>query len=91
MLRGGPQTGTSRVFAPICSRKTSNDSGIATRRSKAVVDADCQAGNRLAVTPFFFLNGHAISGAVGLEQFIQIIDAVLKEWAPPASDKASAK
>jgi len=54
-------------------------------RFKPAVDADRQEGNRLGVdgTPFFFINGHAISGAVGLADFKRLIDAAIKEAAPP--------
>ena len=50
-------------------------------RFKPQVDADRQEGNRLGVdgTPFFFINGHAISGAVGLADFKNLIDAAIKE------------
>src|SRR5579883_105019 len=52
-------------------------------RFKSQVDADRQEGNRLGVdgTPFFFINGHAISGAVDLQTFKKVIDAALKESA----------
>lgn len=38
------------------------------QRFKSVIESDRQEGNRLDVdgTPFFFINGHALSGAVGL-------------------------
>jgi len=50
-----------------------------------VDDADRQEGNRLGVdgTPFFFINGHAISGGVGLGDFKKLIEAALKEAAGP--------
>jgi protein-disulfide isomerase len=50
-------------------------------RFKPVVESDRQEGNRLGVdgTPFFFINGHALSGAVGLADFKKLIDAALKE------------
>jgi protein-disulfide isomerase len=53
-------------------------------RFKSVVDSDRQEGNRLGVdgTPFFFINGHAISGAVGLADFKRLIDAAIKEALP---------
>jgi protein-disulfide isomerase len=52
-------------------------------RFKPLVDADRQEGNRLGVdgTPFFFINGHAISGGVGLVGFRKLIEAALKEAA----------
>ncbi len=52
-------------------------------RFKSQVDADRQEGNRLGVdgTPFFFINGHAISGAWGFAEFKKLIDAALKESA----------
>ena len=54
-------------------------------RFKPQVDADRQEGNRLGVdgTPFFFINGHAISGGVGLADFKKLIEAALKEAAGP--------
>jgi protein-disulfide isomerase len=54
-------------------------------RFKPAVESDRQEGNRLGVdgTPFFFINGHAISGAVGLPEFKQLIDAALKEASTP--------
>jgi protein-disulfide isomerase len=57
-----------------------------THRFKSQVDADRQEGNRLGVdgTPFFFINGHAISGAVDLPTFRKLIDGALKESAAPA-------
>ena len=56
-------------------------------RFKPAVEADRQEGNRLGVagTPFFFINGHAVSGAVGLADFKKLIDAALKEAAAPAA------
>jgi protein-disulfide isomerase len=62
-------------------------------RFKPQVDADRQEGNRLGVdgTPFFFINGHAISGAVGLADFKKLIDAALKESAAPAAKPATAR
>ncbi len=64
-----------------------------THRFKPQVDADRQEGNRLGVdgTPFFFINGHAISGAVGLADFKHLIDAALKESAPPAAKPTAAR
>jgi len=52
-------------------------------RFKATVDADRQEGDRLGVdgTPFFFINGHAVSGAVELSEFKKMIDAALREAA----------
>ena len=54
-------------------------------RFKPQADADRQEGNRLGVdgTPFFFINGHAISGGVGLADFKKLIEAALKEAAGP--------
>lgn len=53
-------------------------------RFKPFVEADRQEGNRLGVdgTPFFFINGHAISGGVGLADFKRLIDAAIKEALP---------
>jgi protein-disulfide isomerase len=60
-------------------------------RFKSQVDADRQEGNRLGVdgTPFFFINGHAISGGVGLADFKKLIDAALKESAVAAKPAAA--
>ncbi|SPF46808.1 DSBA-like thioredoxin domain-containing protein (fragment) [Candidatus Sulfopaludibacter sp. SbA4] len=62
-------------------------------RFKPLVDADRQEGNRLGVdgTPFFFINGHAISGGVSLPEFKQLIDAALKEAAPPTAKPGPAR
>jgi len=48
-------------------------------------DAGRQGGNRLGVdgTPFFFIDGHAISGGVGLADFKRLIEAAVKETAAP--------
>jgi protein-disulfide isomerase len=64
-----------------------------THRFKPQVDADRQEGNRLGVdgTPFFFINGHAISGGASLEDFKHLIDAALKEAAAPAAKPATAR
>jgi len=50
-------------------------------RFKPQVEQDRQEGNRLGVdgTPFFFINGHAISGGVDLQDFKHLIDAAIKE------------
>jgi protein-disulfide isomerase len=47
--------------------------------------ANRQEGNRLGVdgTPFFFINGHAISGGVDLADFKKLMEAALKEAAGP--------
>jgi protein-disulfide isomerase len=60
-------------------------------RFKSQVDADRQEGNRLGVdgTPFFFINGHAISGALDLPTFKKLIDATLKESAAAAKPAAA--
>jgi protein-disulfide isomerase len=52
-----------------------------THRFKPQVDQDRQEGNRLGVdgTPFFFINGHAISGGASLSDFKHLIDAAIKE------------
>jgi hypothetical protein len=52
-----------------------------THRFKSQVDQDRQEGNRLGVdgTPYFFINGHAISGGASLRDFKHLIDAALKE------------
>jgi protein-disulfide isomerase len=52
-----------------------------THRFKPQVDADRQEGNRLGVdgTPYFFINGHAISGGASLTDFKHLIDAAIKE------------
>jgi protein-disulfide isomerase len=56
-------------------------------RFKSQVDADRQEGNRLGVdgTPFFFINGHAISGALDLSEFKKLVDAAIKESSPPSA------
>jgi len=56
-----------------------------THRFKPQVDQDRQEGNRLGVdgTPFFFINGHAISGGASLQDFKHLIDAALKKPPPP--------
>jgi protein-disulfide isomerase len=55
-----------------------------THRFRAAVEADRQEGDRLGVdgTPFFFINGHGISGAVSPADFKRLIDAALKEATP---------
>jgi len=52
-----------------------------THRFKPQIDADRQEGNRLGVdgTPYFFINGHAISDGAGLADFKKLIDAAIKE------------
>jgi len=62
-------------------------------RFKSAVDSDLQEGNRLGVdgTPFFFINGHAISGAVGLPALKQLIDATLKDAAAPTAKPVPAR
>ena len=52
-----------------------------THRFKPQVDQDRQEGNRLGVdgTPYFFINGLAISGGASLTDFKKLIDAALKE------------
>jgi protein-disulfide isomerase len=62
-------------------------------RFKFQVEADRQEGNRLGVdgTPFFFINGHAISGAVDLPTFKTLIDAALKEATAPAAKPEAAR
>ena len=53
------------------------------RRFKRQVDADRQEGDRLGVdgTPFFFVNGHAFSGAPSFADFKRVIDEELKNAA----------
>ena len=60
---------------------------------KPAVDADRQEGNRLGVdgTPFFFINGHAISGGVSLADFKKLIDTALKESAAPGPKPVPAR
>jgi protein-disulfide isomerase len=50
-------------------------------RFRAAVDADRQEGERLGVdgTPFFFINGHALSGAADFSDFKRLIDSALRE------------
>jgi protein-disulfide isomerase len=59
-------------------------------RFRSRVEADRQEGNRLGVdgTPFFFINGHAISGAVDLPIFKRLIDAALKDSVPAKPESA---
>jgi predicted DsbA family dithiol-disulfide isomerase len=56
-----------------------------TRRFLPQVDADRQEGNRLGVdgAPFFFINGRAISGDVGLADLKKLVDEALKGTAAP--------
>jgi len=56
-----------------------------------VDDADRQGGNRLGVDdmPFFFINGHATSGGVGLADSKKLIEAALKEAAEPSTASAT--
>jgi protein-disulfide isomerase len=62
-------------------------------RFKPQVDADRQEGNRLGVdgTPFFFINGHAISGGADLPSFKHLIDAALKETTAPTATPVPAR
>jgi len=64
-----------------------------THRFKPQVEQDRQEGNRLGVdgTPFFFINGHAISGGASLADFKHLIDAVLKETAAPIATPVPAR
>jgi protein-disulfide isomerase len=52
-------------------------------RFKTAVDADRQEGERLGVdgTPFFFINGRALSGAADFAEFKQLIDTALRDTA----------
>jgi protein-disulfide isomerase len=52
-------------------------------RFKIAVDADRQEGDRLGVdgTPFFFINGHAVSGAIDFKELKKLIDSALRETA----------
>jgi protein-disulfide isomerase len=61
-------------------------SDLDSHRFKAAVEFDRQEGDRLGIdgTPFFFINGHAISGALDLPTFKLLIDSALKEAAGPA-------
>ena len=67
--------------------------GLDSHRFKPLVDADRQEANRLGIdgTPFFFINGHAISGGVGLADFKKLIDAALKDAAAPAMTPVPAR
>lgn len=58
-------------------------SDLDSHRFKAQVDADRQEGRRLGLdgTPFFFINGHALSGAGTFAEFKQVIDEELKSAA----------
>jgi len=64
-----------------------------THRFKPQVDQDRQEGNRLGVdgTPFFFINGHAISGGASLQDFKHLIDAALKEVSVPVATPGFAR
>ena len=64
-----------------------------THRFKPQVDQDRQEGNRLGVdgTPYFFINGHAISGGADLQSFKHLIDAALKETAAPTATPVPAR
>jgi Thioredoxin len=55
------------------------------RRFMPQVDADRQEANRLGVdnVPFFFINGRAINGGVGLADLKELVDEALKETAAP--------
>jgi len=55
-------------------------------RFKAAVDYDRQEGDRLGVdgAPFYFVNGHSVSGAVSLTDFKKVIDGALRESASQA-------
>jgi protein-disulfide isomerase len=62
-----------------------------THRFNPQVESDRQEGNRLGVdgTPFFFINGHAISGGADLQSFKHLIDAALKETAASPAKPAT--
>jgi protein-disulfide isomerase len=64
-----------------------------THRFKPQVESDRQEGNRLGVdgTPFFFINGHAISGGADLQSFKHLIDAALKESTTPLATPVPAR
>jgi predicted DsbA family dithiol-disulfide isomerase len=64
-----------------------------THRFKPQVESDRQEGNRLGVdgTPFFFINGHAISGGADLPSFKHLIDAALKDTAPAPAKPETAR
>ena len=64
-----------------------------THRFKPQVESDRQEGNRLGVdgTPYFFINGHAISGGVNLQDFKHLVDAALKETAAPPATSVPAR
>ncbi len=64
-----------------------------THRFRPQVEQDRQEGNRLGVdgTPFFFINGRAISGGASLEDFKHLIDAALQETAAPPAKPAAAR
>ena len=61
-------------------------SALDSDRFKPLVEVDRQEGNRLGVdaTPFFFINGHALSGAADFADFKKIIDAELKSTSAQA-------
>ena len=64
-----------------------------THRFKPQVESDRQEGNHLGVdgTPFFFINGHAISGGADLQSFKHLIDAALKESTTPLATPVPAR
>jgi predicted DsbA family dithiol-disulfide isomerase len=64
-------------------------------RGKPTIDADKNEGNALGVsgTPAFFINGHFLSGAQPLPNFVSIINTELtrlKIAVPPAATAATA-
>lgn len=52
---------------------------------KQAVEADRKEGNRLGVdgTPYFFINGHGLSGTASLADFKRLVDSALKETGQP--------
>jgi predicted DsbA family dithiol-disulfide isomerase len=62
-------------------------------RFREAVESDRREGNRLGVdgTPFFFINGHAISGAIDLPTFKHLIESALKETVGRATSAIAAE
>jgi protein-disulfide isomerase len=67
---------------------------ITSAHGKPVIDADANEGKSLGVsgTPAFFINGHYLSGAQPLPNFVNIINTELtrlKIAVPPAATAAA--
>jgi predicted DsbA family dithiol-disulfide isomerase len=67
---------------------------ITSKHGKPTIDADANEGKSLGVsgTPAFFINGHFLSGAQPLPNFVNVINTELtrlKIAIPPAATAAS--